>query len=130
MIKVYLRIVRPLAHRHHEIAGLGDAVGELASFHPQPDGGDHPIHEARTGGRMRIEPTRRVNSISRARFRPMAPKRHHRCGAETTRSGQPEPSAAGFLGSDGQIACGDELASGGGGNPLDFGDHRLESTAA
>ena len=53
-----------------------------------------------------------------------AGKRHHRRRAEKPDidAGRAESRR---VGADGQIACGDQLATGGGGKAIDFGDHRL-----
>ncbi len=126
LIEIHLRIECLLADGDHQRTGPGDLFRQPASGGLQPGGRHGLINETPLGGRARRHQFAGEQHLEGALASDGARQGHHRRGAE-----EPDLHARrgerGFLGGDGEIAGGHQLASRGRRDALHFGDHGLRN---
>jgi len=124
LVEIDLRVEGLLADPDGERAGIGDARSQLAGFSLERTGGHHVVHQSPLGGDGGRDHVAGEQHLQRALAANGAAEGHHRRGAEQADldAGRGE---RGFFAGDGEVAGGDKLAAGGGGDALYFGDHRL-----
>ena len=124
LVELDLRVVGLLADPHGERARACDGVDELRDRGIELRGRDRAVDQPPVDGGRRVDRLPGEQHLQRALAADRARERDHRRRAEQTNlhAGRGE---ARLVGGDRQVACGDELAAGGGGDPADLGDHGL-----